>query len=65
MSELTDIATGREPRLPQVDKFRDAFQPAGEIRKMAAGERDCGFIQQVVYDLSTVRQLSSRMLLGG
>jgi hypothetical protein len=35
MPELANIATGREPRPPQGDKFRGAFEPAG-LREIAA-----------------------------
>jgi hypothetical protein len=36
MPELANIATGREPRPPQGDKFRDAFGTAGTLRELAA-----------------------------
>ena len=36
MPDLTNIATGRAPRPPEVNKFRDAFQVAGEIQEIAA-----------------------------
>jgi hypothetical protein len=36
MPELANIATGREPRPLQADKFREAFEPAGELREIAA-----------------------------
>jgi hypothetical protein len=36
MPELAKIATGREPRPPQGDKFRDAFETGGALREIAA-----------------------------
>src|ERR1700737_1150473 len=36
MPDLTNIALGRAPRPPEVNKFRDAFQIAGEIQEIAA-----------------------------
>jgi hypothetical protein len=36
MPELANIATGREPRPPQGDKFRDAFETGGALREIAA-----------------------------
>jgi hypothetical protein len=38
MPELTVIATRREPRPPQVNKFRDAFETAGALREIAAAK---------------------------
>jgi hypothetical protein len=46
MPELTNIAMGREPRPPQVDKFRDAFQPAGEIRETAAERETAALLKR-------------------
>jgi hypothetical protein len=46
MPELTNIATGREPRPPQVDKFREAFQPAGEIREIAAEKETAALLER-------------------
>ena len=46
MPELANIATGREPRPPQGDKFRGAFEPAGPSRDRS-GESDRGFIAMV------------------
>jgi hypothetical protein len=46
MPELTNIATGREPRPPQVDKFREAFQLAGEIREIAAEKETAALLQR-------------------
>ena len=46
MPELTNIAMGREPRPPQVDKFRDAFQPAGEIRETAAEKETAALLKR-------------------
>jgi hypothetical protein len=39
MPELTNIATGREPRPQEVDKFREAFRVSGEIQEIAADKR--------------------------
>src|SRR5450432_3569465 len=38
MPELMDIATGRKPRPPEVDKFAKAFQLAGESQETAADD---------------------------
>jgi hypothetical protein len=46
MPELTNIAMGREPRPPQVDKFREAFQPAGEIREIAAEKETAALLKR-------------------
>ena len=46
MPELTNIATGREPRPPQVDKFRYAFGRAGEIREIAAEKETAALLQR-------------------
>jgi hypothetical protein len=46
MPELTNIATGRELRPPQVDKFREAFQPAGEIREIAADKETAALLER-------------------
>jgi hypothetical protein len=50
MPELTDIAARREPRPPQVDKFREAFQPAGEIREIAADKETAALLKQFFGD---------------
>ena len=36
MPELANIATGREHQPPDVGKLRDAFDPAGALREIAA-----------------------------
>jgi hypothetical protein len=36
MPERTNIATGREPRPHEVDKFRDAFRVSGETQEGTA-----------------------------
>jgi hypothetical protein len=46
MPELANIATGREPRPPQGDKFRDAFETGGASRDRS-GESDGRFITTV------------------
>ena len=46
MPELTNIAMGREPRPAQVDKFREAFQPAGEIREVAAEKETAALLKR-------------------
>jgi hypothetical protein len=46
MPELANIATGREPRPPQGDKFRDAFQPAGGLREIAAVKATAALLQR-------------------
>jgi hypothetical protein len=43
MPDLTNIATGREPRPPEVDKFRDAFRVAGEIQEIAADKETAAY----------------------
>jgi hypothetical protein len=45
MPELANIATGREPRPPQV-KFRDAFEPAGGLREIAAEKATVALLQR-------------------
>jgi hypothetical protein len=45
MPELANIATGREPRPPEVDKFRGAFEPAG-LREIAAEKATAVLLQQ-------------------
>jgi hypothetical protein len=46
MPELANIATGREPRPPQGDKFRDAFETAGELREIAAEKATAALLQR-------------------
>jgi hypothetical protein len=46
MPELANIATGREPRPPQGDKFRGAFEPAGGIREIAAEKATEALLQR-------------------
>ena len=46
MPELANIATGREPRPLQVDKFRGAFEPAGELREIAAEKATAALLQR-------------------
>ena len=58
MPELTNIATGREPRPPQVDKFRYAFEPAGEIREIAAEKETAALLERFSGD-SQVQKAAS------
>jgi hypothetical protein len=46
MSELANIATGREPRPPQGDKFRDAFETGGALREIAAEKATAALLQR-------------------
>jgi hypothetical protein len=46
MPELANIATCREPRPQQADKFRDAFKPAGELREIAAEKATAALLQR-------------------
>jgi hypothetical protein len=46
MPELTNVATGREPRPQEVDKFRDGFQVAGEIREIAADKETAAWLKR-------------------
>ena len=46
MPELANIATGREPRPPQADKFRDAFETAGALRELAAEKATAALLQR-------------------
>jgi hypothetical protein len=45
MPEPANIATGRELRPPQVDKFRDAVEPAG-LREIAAEKATAALLQR-------------------
>ena len=47
MPDLFNIATGRKPRPPDVDKFRDAFHVAGEIQEIAADKENGSFATTV------------------
>jgi hypothetical protein len=46
MPELTNIATGREPRPQEVDKFRDAFRVSGEIQEIAADKETAALLER-------------------
>jgi hypothetical protein len=46
MPELANIATGREPRPQQVDKFRDAFRGSGEIPEMVADKETAALLER-------------------
>ena len=46
MPDLTNIATGRAPRPPEVNKFRDAFQVAGEIQEIAADKETAALLKR-------------------
>ena len=46
MPDLTNIATGRETRPPEVDKFRDAFRVAGEIQEIAADKETAALLKR-------------------
>jgi hypothetical protein len=46
MPELTDIATGREPRPQEVDKFRDAFRLSGGIQEIAADKETAALLER-------------------
>jgi hypothetical protein len=44
--EMTDIATGRQPRPPDLDKFPTAFSVAGETQEKAADEETSILLQR-------------------
>jgi hypothetical protein len=46
MPELTNIATGREPRPREVDKFRDAFRVSGGIQEIAADKETAALLER-------------------
>jgi hypothetical protein len=46
MPELTNIATGREPRPQEVDKFRDAFRVGGGIQEIAADKETAALLER-------------------
>ena len=46
MPELANIATGREPRPQEVDKFRDAFRVSGEIQEIAADKETAALLKR-------------------
>jgi hypothetical protein len=46
MPEMTDIATGRQPRPPDLDKFPAAFSVAGEIVERAADQETAILLQR-------------------
>ena len=46
MPELANIATGREPRPQEVDKFRDAFRVSGEILEIAADKETAALLER-------------------
>jgi hypothetical protein len=45
MPDLANIATGKEPRPPEVNKFRDAFRVAGEIQEIAADKETAALLK--------------------
>ena len=46
MPEMTDIATGRQPRPSDLDKFPKAFSVAGEKQEMTADEETAILLQR-------------------
>ena len=46
MPEMTDIATGRQPRPSDLDKFPAAFSVAGEKQEKAADEETLALLQR-------------------
>jgi hypothetical protein len=48
--ELMDIATGREARSPEVDKFAAAFSVAGEKQQKTADEQTLFLLKQLSFD---------------
>jgi hypothetical protein len=46
MPELTDVATGREPRPKEGDKFRDAFRVSGGIQEIAADKETAALLKR-------------------
>ena len=45
-SRPTNIATGREPRPQEVDKFRDSFRGSGEIPEMVADKETAALLER-------------------
>src|ERR1700675_4325211 len=46
MPELANIATDREPRPQEVDKFRDAFRVSGEIQEIVADKETAALLER-------------------
>jgi hypothetical protein len=63
MPELTNIAMGREPRPQEVDRFRDAFQPAGEIREIAADNETVALIERFSGDPEVQKAVRNSTML--
>lgn len=48
--ELMDIATGKEPRPPELDQFARAFSIAGEKQERAADQETTVLLQRLSFD---------------
>jgi hypothetical protein len=48
--ELIDIATGKKPRSPEVDRFAESFSGAGENQEHAADEATAYLLKQLSFD---------------
>jgi hypothetical protein len=46
MPDLTSIATGQEPRPPEVNQFREAFRVAGEIQEITADKETAALLKR-------------------
>jgi hypothetical protein len=47
---LTDIATGKKPRTPEVDRFAQSFSAAGEKQEKVADEATAVFLRKLPLD---------------
>ena len=48
--ELIDIATGKEPRPPELDRFAEMFSVAGEKQEQATDEATLFSLKQLSFD---------------
>ena len=47
---MTDIATGKKPRPPEVDQFAQAFSVAGEKQEKVADEATAGLLTKLPFN---------------
>ena len=48
--ELTDIATGKKPRPPEVDQFAQAFSVAGEKQESVADQATAALLNRLLFN---------------
>jgi hypothetical protein len=62
--ELTDVATGKEPRPPEVDQFARAFSAGGEKQAAVADEATAALLTKLPYnaDLEKAKMAFSQAL---